>query len=251
MDIDYTHEGDRPSSRHHNEMIDAINDMVRRMGELPPFAFPEAASWCRVQNDTGFPLSAFDIVGIGDAVSPYITDTDAHLALFKRNILISGQIPAYATHRGKYAVVLDPVASGQTVDAVIVGVVPVQVDISDASHGYAEIKEAVTTELQSDLYGSARILYKPSGTGVKWTWSRLGTEAEAALIGYLDGPLAQGGSATVNIARGEPGSEALSGEQVLAYDWLMKAGADGIDTGKKVMIRKINGYWYFSEIECP
>lgn len=52
-------------------------------------------------------------------------------------------------------------------------------------------------------------------------------------IGKLDSTLAQGGSATVSIWAGTGGSEADTGLNVVAFDWLMKSGASDIAAGKK------------------
>lgn len=81
-------------------------------------------------------------------------------------------------------------------------------------------------------------------------WDILGGGG-AQLIGKLDGALAQGGSATVSIWTGAGGSESDSGKNIVAYDWLMKTGADNIATGKKVVVTIINGVPYVTEAECP
>lgn len=71
------------------------------------------------------------------------------------------------------------------------------------------------------------------------------------LIGKLDGTLSQGGSATVSVWAGQPGSEADTGKNVKAYDWLMKSGATAIASGKKVTLTRICGVWYATNGECP
>ncbi len=74
--------------------------------------------------------------------------------------------------------------------------------------------------------------------------------AAHALIGKLDEALEAGGSATMSIWTGEPGSESDSGEDEEVYDWLEKAGGSGISSGKKVIAISINGYSYVLGAEC-
>lgn len=70
------------------------------------------------------------------------------------------------------------------------------------------------------------------------------------LLGKLDGILSQGGSQTVSVWAGAAGSEADTGWNVTAYDWLMKSGATAIASGKKVKLDWIGNAWYVVEAEC-
>lgn len=56
--------------------------------------------------------------------------------------------------------------------AVVSGVVQVQIDVTDAAHKTAEVL-AGSYNLKSSASGSAKIVWKPSGTGVKWCIVRL------------------------------------------------------------------------------
>jgi hypothetical protein len=71
------------------------------------------------------------------------------------------------------------------------------------------------------------------------------------IIGKLAGSLSQGGSATVNVWAGAGGSEAVVTSMTLSgRDWLMKSGATAIASGKKVVVKRINGVPYIIEAEC-
>ena len=70
------------------------------------------------------------------------------------------------------------------------------------------------------------------------------------LIGKLDGALSVGGSATVSVWAGAGGSESDSTMNVTAFDWLMKAGAAAVASGKKVKLEWVNGQWYVTNAEC-
>lgn len=68
--------------------------------------------------------------------------------------------------------------------------------------------------------------------------------------GKLDGPLAQGGSATVSIWIWN-GSDADSTVNVTAYDWLLLPG-DSLASGKKVVIKwfRDDGRFWVMGVEC-
>lgn len=70
-------------------------------------------------------------------------------------------------------------------------------------------------------------------------------------IGKLNGTLSVGGSAAVSVWKGTANSESdETGLDVTCYDWLMKSGATAIASGKKVVVKWINGIWYIVEAEC-
>ena len=71
------------------------------------------------------------------------------------------------------------------------------------------------------------------------------------VIGKLDGALSNNSSAVVSVWTGAPNSESDSDDNITAYDWLMKDGADDIASGKKVVCEAINFTWYVTEAECP
>ena len=92
------------------------------------------------------------------------------------------------------------------------------------------------------------VLCRPWGSqnGIVWQLAE-GCE----IIGKLDGSLSQGGSATLSIWSGVPGSEADSGYNVIVHDWVMKSGATAIASGKKCVAQLIGGSWYVTQAECP
>ena len=72
----------------------------------------------------------------------------------------------------------------------------------------------------------------------------------AICIGKLDGPLAQGSSAKVSKWTCAGGSFSDTGDNVTAYDWLMKSGATAIVSGKKVVYVMIGDTIVILEAEC-
>ena len=70
-------------------------------------------------------------------------------------------------------------------------------------------------------------------------------------IGKLAGSLSQGSNAAVTIWAGAGNSEAATSfDNVTCFDWLMKSGATAIASGKKVVVKYINGIPYVIDAEC-
>jgi hypothetical protein len=84
----------------------------------------------------------------------------------------------------------------------------VQINVTSASHDYANPTTSDATKLTSGATGLHRILYKPSGTGTKWCIVRLGEQSSAAAvggtvqIGDLDGTPALFSADTIYIGDG-------------------------------------------------
>jgi hypothetical protein len=134
---------------------------------------PLAASLVKVRNDHTV-LTAFSILGITDTVLIDPATSADTLLHFKQQPTVAGDEPAIASHRGRFVVLIEDIAGSEYGMAVISGVTPVKIDVRDADHRYAEVKDADTTQLQSGPIGTARILWKESGTGTKWAIVNLG-----------------------------------------------------------------------------
>lgn len=135
----------------------------------------------KVRNDSGVALSRFDVVGLG---APIISPTD-NLAEFKRQPTFKIVKPVAGTHEDKYAVLLEPLASGSIGAAALPGIV-VPVRLTGTDVGLAEIADGVTTFAASNG-GSARVLWADSGSSERWALVRLGGKTvgtKAALIEF-------------------------------------------------------------------
>jgi len=74
-----------------------------------------------------------------------------------------------------YAILLEPIAAGQIGRAMVFGIVPAKVTISDADDQYAvPTPSSSAGALQSDSTGVARIVWKAGGTGSQWCLLQLG-----------------------------------------------------------------------------
>jgi len=97
--------------------------------------------------------------------------------------------------------------------------------------------------------GLAIAVHRIENSTRKWMLGTL--EPANEFIGKLAGSLSQGSTAAVTIWAGAGGSEAATSfSNITCRDWLMKSGATAIASGKKVVVRYINGTPYVVEAEC-
>jgi len=119
----------------------------------------------RIRNDSGGDLDRFDVLGIDGVVFNESDNSNE----FKANPTMKGSTPTFASdHVGNFAVLLEPCKDGKFARCTISGHCVVQVDMIDADDDWCDVKTATDANLSSYGAGSARILHKPSGTGVKW-----------------------------------------------------------------------------------
>jgi hypothetical protein len=118
-----------------------------------------------IQNNSGADRSRFDVLGLG---APLIGPS-YNLDEFKNRLAMAGETPAEPGHVGKFAVLIEPIASGAIGRGLISGVVPVQIDVADADAAeYADVCDGVTAYLTAGISGSARVLWRVGGTGQQW-----------------------------------------------------------------------------------
>jgi hypothetical protein len=126
----------------------------------------------RIENASDTDLDQFGILGIsGSAVFPTRSENEGE---FNTGPLFSGELPDVESHRGRFAVVLEPVANGQMCRAAIAGVVPVYVKVQDADDWWADVDDGEHATLASGKSGAAQLLYRPGSSGSVWCLARLG-----------------------------------------------------------------------------
>ncbi|MBN2585013.1 MAG: hypothetical protein JXL80_18270 [Planctomycetes bacterium] len=119
-----------------------------------------------VQNDSGADRDEFDVLGIDSAlVLP--SDGDMPASQFKSVLAVKGVTPVDPDHLGRFVVLAGPVKAGAIGRGYIAGACPAKINVQDADHLWAEIKDG-EVRLQSAASGSAVILWRESGTGEKW-----------------------------------------------------------------------------------
>jgi len=118
-----------------------------------------------VKNNSGSDAHWLGILGIGTSE---ITEAE-NSSEFKSRIVLDGEAPATATHKGKFVVCQEVIPDGEIGKACVMGMTAVLIDVTDADHTHADVKNADATQLSSAPYGMAKIIYKPAGTGSKWS----------------------------------------------------------------------------------
>jgi len=163
-----------------NTFIDAARDFQSRTRGLGQKGTPA----CRrpgivpVKNNTGSDCDRFAVLGVD---APIFTPSDSE-ASFKNQTAFKGVIPS-AVHAGRFVVLLEPLAAGAIGQACASGVCPVKIDVADADHQFADVRNGCATALASTQAGVASILWKESGTGEKWAIVRIGSPTSATLWG--------------------------------------------------------------------
>jgi len=122
-----------------------------------------------VKNASGADRARFAVLGID---SPIFSPSEA-ADNFANQVALVGVTPT-ADHAGKFVVLLEPIADGEIGQAVVSGVTPVKVNVTDEAHTRADVQAGQAGYLASGDSGSALILWKEAGTGEKWALVNLG-----------------------------------------------------------------------------
>jgi hypothetical protein len=85
---------------------------------------------------------------------------------FARRPVLVGNIPN-SSHVETFAVLIEPAANGAIVRAAVSGAFACLVNVIDASHRFATIKDGDSEQLQSTACGVLQLVWKESGTGTK------------------------------------------------------------------------------------
>jgi hypothetical protein len=159
----------------YNAFIDAAVDFRQRTAHLGQGAqpsFPQAAI-VLVRNDSGSNQNRLAVLGIDTP----IIEPATNLNEFKNRVALSCVTPAVDTHEGKFVILAEPIATGKIGRAYAAGVCPVQIIVWDEdaeAYQFADIFDGYANGLFADPNGSASILWKEEGTGLKWAIVRFG-----------------------------------------------------------------------------
>jgi len=149
----------------YNAFVDAALDFQRRQqNNSSGVAQLTSRGTIRIRNTSGADAARFGVLGIS---APAILPSTS-LAGFQQNLVLDCVTPATGTHEGKFVVLAEPIKNNSIGMAWIAGVCQVQINVIDAAHLFADVKNADATKLDSGVAGGAQILWKESGTGSKW-----------------------------------------------------------------------------------
>lgn len=174
------------------------------------------------------------------------TDDDWLVQLFETP-QFKGIVPT-SSYYGKWAVLQEPAPyeSGNPRPlhwAIVSGVCWANVNIQDTEDVAVEHNNA-TNELVTQMYGSARILWKPSGTGTGNIALILMGDAVTQMVGKTDAAISQGASGTVSIWTGFNGTD--TGVNVTAFN-----SFGNIAITKWVHVHWTNGTLGITAAQCP
>ncbi len=183
------------SSEMYNRLVDvALGQKLNLPGQTVAERFRQQdIVW--VRNDSGADVARFGVLGLGD---PVILPAD-NLDQFKEEFSFSGVTPVYPTHRGRFAVMLDPAPAGGYGRGAISGIVQVQINGVTVNGQRAEIG-GDTFQLYQQDKGSAFVLWVENSGNVgaaqpRWAIVRLNDQPidpPAASVSYFNKFLAAG-----------------------------------------------------------
>jgi hypothetical protein len=160
-----------------NAFLDAARWVRQQQLASEHEAGPEIrqATIVKIRNESGGDRQRFDIVGVQ---VPIIPPKD-NLQEFQNKLAMIGVMPA--DHVGKFAVLLEPLASGAIGRAVIAGVAICRLMVNPAQlYAFAQVIPGNPDALQNVPHGSARVLWiqpydpdDPSSLYRRWAVVRL------------------------------------------------------------------------------
>lgn len=160
-----------------NTFIDAALDFKARQRNVDQRSEPARLSTTviKVRNQSGSDRLRFEVLGLdGPIIGP-----DENQESFQNELAFNGVVPQAGAHRGKFAILLEPVAADAIAHrACVAGVTVALVRISDPGHQYADIAPDACEYLESCESGGALILWKHQDEGVTWALVHLGPVPE-------------------------------------------------------------------------
>ncbi len=159
-----------------NTLVDAAEDAKRRqLAALSPgLAQVHTPGHVLIENASGAARAQFDVLGVADVP---IRPAD-NLVEFTRRFLLQGVTPT-ASHSGRFAVLLEPLAKNRIGRAVVAGPAFVHVKMNNETDGAADVLAGDAAKLSSCLSGSATLLWvEPvadrTDPQIAWAIARLG-----------------------------------------------------------------------------
>lgn len=151
------------SAGDYNAMLDAARShRAQLMLKVDESAAQLPAGVILVRNASASDRDFLDVLAVD---VPLILPTDS-LNEWRSRVAFSCIDPG-SSHAGRYVVLQEPIPAGKMGRAMIIGVTPVNLDVTADTDRFAEIAVGISTSLKTGTSGSARILWKESGTGAK------------------------------------------------------------------------------------
>jgi hypothetical protein len=156
----------------YNAFVEAALDFRSRQHNVaaPPGGWT-ASERVKIKNNSGTDVARFQILGIDGVVF----DPQDALQAFQHEVVLSGITPNLWNHReGRFVICATPIPNGTIGTAWCSGTCPVQINVTNEYHSYADVIHEEMAYLASAESGPCCILWKEAGTGVKWAVVRFG-----------------------------------------------------------------------------
>ncbi len=169
----------------YNAMLDAALANLRQPNRPAPVRGDQGVH-VLVQNETGYALEQFEVLGIEGPVFNPREQADA----FQQTPVLRGVVPA-KRHEGKFVVMQEATSPGGVARACISGLTVARVYVPEPEEGKdftppkaCDVGEGYTFDLTGASTGGASILWIENGTGPKWALIRIGhgEQGEAGLF---------------------------------------------------------------------
>jgi len=167
-------------AKHWNSFAAAANAHAARQlaGGAEEARRPKDDAVCvSVRNDTGADRDRFDVLAINSPVFPPTEGGNE----FTNRIVFGGVVPTGYLHRGRFAILQEPLASGRIGRACIAGITPARINVPPLTSAIttADMVANHTEYLQARAQGAAQVLWREDGTGVKLAVVRIGPPPQA------------------------------------------------------------------------
>ena len=197
-----------------NACLDAADAHRKRQGPqgAPGMPIFRQADIVLVKNASGADVPRFGVLGISGVI---VTPADS-LEEFQSQVALTGVTPTTASHTGKFLICIEPLAPNAIGRAWVSGVCYAQVDVTNETDRYADVRNNDRAKLRTLAAGTARILFTESaGTGTKWCVLRIGESGDDLRIGKTASLWSKGTTATIALYEsGTPPSLTSSGESL-------------------------------------
>jgi len=155
----------------YNAFVDAAEDLRQRQHlggqQATPFNRQPGAVLARNRTKLDQPqFAALWLAGVALHPSTHLQRFRNTTPLFELNTWAS--LPATQQHEQRFAILQEPVKSGKLGRALLAGVSPVQLTMTDPAHGYALPNPDDPQTMRSAWTGACRILWREGGAGLQW-----------------------------------------------------------------------------------
>jgi hypothetical protein len=198
-----------------------------------PLSVPVNPCVVRVRNDSGGDLTSGSVVELGAA-----TVTLQRQYLWFSAAARSGNDPFCG-------VLLESIPDGKYGDCQISGVCMADIDVVDTDNTHARVVPG-STQLKGDFGGWCRIVYKPSGTGVKSCVVLLGFTEQTVRKATASGTITAGGTGTANVYV----NGSSRGSVTVYLDWMDSGGNIGSNTEMFIQYFHDQDRWQVIGAEC-